>query len=139
MIGSGYIAKFNRRIDPQAQPVGTFAGISKIMRNYNRKITYYIHWIDEFWYSFGKYYPHIGGLGISVARNELEATIGQPDPWIVIIMPYKQDVRFYGLQAMKWFRYCDDNNTWNNHSAIGGLQNGSIPIKLLINLEEHKP
>lgn len=135
MIGSGYIRKFNERIDPDAIQVGNFRGISKIMRNYDKQITYYIHWIEEFWYSFGRYYPNIGGVGISVAKEELENAVLTENPMIVITMPYKQDVKFYGLSAKTWCDFCNKNQTWNRHSKIDQLENGSIPAKLLLNLE----
>jgi hypothetical protein len=135
LIGYKYIDLFRSRIDPDARPVGDFKDICKIMNNPKKNITYFIHYIEEFWYSFGKYYPTIGGFGISVSKEELEMAENIINAMIVIIMPNKNDYRFYGLEAELWYHFCEKYQTWNNHSAISKLRNGSIPIKMLRNLE----
>lgn len=137
LIASLYIDKFKNRVDPQAEVVGNFRNVSKILHNYISKRTYFLHYIEEFWYSFGRFYPRIGGMGISVAKEELE-NARSCNSTIVIIMPHKEDIRFYGLDAETWYNFCEMNKTWNQHSAIDKLDNGSIPVKMLENLEKQK-
>lgn len=132
------IPDFVRRIDQKAQKVGTFGDppYSVIMHNALDKVTYYLHYIAEFWRSFGKYYPQIGGYGLSVAKEELVTAVGNGENcYTVVAMPHKQKgVVFYGIKTKEWHDFCEHNKTWNNHTS-GSLTNGSIAARFVKNME----
>jgi hypothetical protein len=141
-----FIPHFIKRVDNQAEKIGTFGNppYSAIMYNRLQKKTYYLHYIKEFWRAFGRYYPHLSkGYGMSVAKEELKAgkinsTSLSEEYWTIVAMPSKtNEIVFYGLKSDKWYDYCEFNNTWHFHTA-GILENGSIPATMLINMEKIK-
>lgn len=141
MITPADIDAFKRRVDPDVIHVGYSHQVSVKLLNQSWQRMYFLHNIDEFWRSFGRYFPDLdNGVGISVAQKELEDAIDWKGESVIIIMmrntkktPFT--LRFYGLNAMTWWKYCEQHKTWNNHSNKD-LMNGSIPAKMLVNMEK---
>ncbi|MGA8842261.1 MAG: hypothetical protein WB511_01625, partial [Nitrososphaeraceae archaeon] len=103
MIPHNLIREFQQKVDPDAKMMGTFRNISTVLYNEKKNITYFLHYIEEFWRAFGSYYPKIGGIGTSVAKVELEEAKDIPNSMIVTAMPIKNGHRFYGFGGKNWY------------------------------------
>jgi len=135
-----WIQEFKLRVDPSTIVINSISGedgnTTRVLFNSRDNIYYYLSYIREWFYSFGKVFNK-SGVGESIDEPKLKHAIRHDNSWIVVAKPVDEEetgVKFYGYMAKDWYNYAIKNKTIKTPKNRY-TNNYSIEAKLLRNMD----